>query len=79
MHFQSAYLNKGQAGLTERTRFYSRGGTTPERTTWQAGIIHGASTTFNSSPDSYAYKVCQALVENSHRSVVKYGPVCETD
>jgi hypothetical protein len=77
--FQSALLNKAQTGLTERTRFYSGGGTL-ERTTWQAGTIFSNDnhTYFKSSPNSFAHEVCQALVENAHRSVVKYGPICET-
>ena len=74
---QAAKLFKRQTGLTERVRFYSGGGAL-ERTTWQAGTISGSQTIFSSLPNMNAHKVCQALVENSHRSVVKYGPLCET-
>jgi len=73
---QVAKLFKRQTGLTERTRFYSGGGTL-ERTTWQAGTISGSQTIFSLLPNMNARQVCQALVENAHHSIVKYGPLCE--
>jgi len=74
---QEAYLNRRQAGLTERTRFYSYHGTRVA-TTWNAGTIETSSTYFISFPNIYAYEVCQALVANSNHNKVKYGPACET-
>jgi hypothetical protein len=73
---QVAKLFKRQTGLTERTRFYSGGGTL-ERTTWQAGNESGSQTIFSSLPNMNAREVCQALVLNAHHSIVKYGPLCE--
>jgi hypothetical protein len=74
---QEAYLNKRQAGLTERVRFYSVNGTRVLQT-WRPGTIEAFSTYFISFPSVYAYKVCQALVANSNHNDVKYGPTCET-
>ena len=74
---QEAYLNKRQAGLTERVRFYSVHGTRVLQT-WRPGTIEAFSTYFVSFPNIYAYQVCQALVANSNHNDVKYGPACET-
>lgn len=78
VHSQGATLFKVQTGLTERARFYSGAGRL-ERTTWQAGRIWSSSgvTRFGSVPNSFAHKVCEALVANGNHNDVKYGPVCE--
>lgn len=73
---QEAYLNKRQAGLTERVRFYSYNGAR-ETSRWRPGTIEVSSTYFVSFPNIYAYEVCQALVANTNHNDVKYGPVCE--
>jgi hypothetical protein len=74
---QQAVLYFSKKGLTERTRFYSGGGTL-ERTTWQAGHIFRGFTSWYSLPNMYAHEVCEALVLNSNHNTVKYGPDCET-
>lgn len=76
VHFQGASLRKAQTGLTERVRFYSGGGRL-ESTKWNAGNIDSNNTYFSSSPNSFARKVCEALVANGNHADVKYGPVCE--
>jgi hypothetical protein len=78
VHSQWAELDKFQTGLTERVRIYSGGGFLV-RTAWQAGKdIDNQFTLFSSIPNSYAHKVCEALVANGNHNDVKYGPVCET-
>jgi hypothetical protein len=78
IHSQWAELDKFQAGLTERVRFYSGAGAL-ERTTWQAGHdIDNQFTFFSSVPNLNGRMACEALVANSNHNDVKYGPVCET-
>jgi hypothetical protein len=73
---QEAYLNRRQAGLTERIRYYSYNGTRVH-SAWRPGTIENFSTYFLSFGNIYAYLVCEALVANSNHNNVKYGPVCE--
>jgi hypothetical protein len=74
---QWMHLQIRKTGLTERVRFYSGGGAL-ERTTWQGGNLVLSTTSFLSYPDTYAHRVCQALVANSNHNDVKYGPLCWT-
>lgn len=72
---QQAFLDKRQTGLTERVRFYDKDG---ERTLqrFNAGFFDGKKTVWNSTPETYAANVCQAIVYNG-TSNIAYGPVCE--
>jgi hypothetical protein len=73
--FVSGVLGHSQAGLTMRTRVYSVAGF-KVFSKYVGGKIVFNSTDFQQSIKLYGYKTCVALVENGHRSIVKYGPAC---
>jgi hypothetical protein len=78
IHSQWALLNRKQAGLIERVRFYSVDGAVVA-TNWQtAKFISSRETFFSSIPNVTAHEACEALVAKSNHNDVKYGPVCET-
>jgi len=69
------HLQVRQTGLTERVRFYSAKGAL-EYTAWLHGTLVYSTTSFFSSPNLYAHKVCAALVANSNHNDVKYAGLC---
>jgi hypothetical protein len=73
--FVSGVLHHSQAGLTMRTRVYSVAGF-KIFSKYVGGTIVFNSTDFQQTINLYGYKTCVALVENSHHSIVKYGPAC---
>jgi len=73
-----AFLYKRQTGLTMRVRFYSGDGAL-EYTAWDDnGTIGFTSTSWDSTANVYAHKVCEALVANGNHNDVEYGGSCET-
>jgi hypothetical protein len=76
IRLQRAILDRDQTGLTERTRYYSGGGTR-ELQTYTGGDLLAGETSWTTAPEIFAYQVCQALVLNTNHNSVKYGPICE--
>lgn len=59
-----------------RTQFWSGGGKL-ERTTYVGGGEYGQSIEYNFAPETYAHKVCEAIVPNSNHAHIEWGPICE--
>jgi len=75
---QTAWLHGDfQTGRQERVRYYSGGGARI-RQTFIGGGEYGQSTEFVSRAETYAHKVCEAVVAKNNHNNVEWGPLCET-
>ncbi len=80
MHWVQGVLNHRQVKLDMRTRIYGTPGGSRVFSNYVGGFIPitQSYTAFSTDANVYGEEVCIALVESSHHSVVKYGPVCWT-
>lgn len=80
IHFVAGEITHGQTHLSMRTRIYEFAGGPRVYSHYNGGTIghFNSYTNFTVNPNVHGSAVCIALVETSHHSKVKYGPVCSS-
>ena len=77
IRYQSIHLAFEKAGLAERIRFRNKANDIIA-SKFIAGHYKSGGTQWDSSPNTHAYEVCEALVANSNHNTIEYGAICET-